>query len=184
ELADVVHLAGELEIGGVLQRFQDRAAEIGIFLEQHGGRQIVRCGVDGVTEQQKLHHGDHHDHRKRDPVAAELDELLDHHGKATPPEAEGPLPCLFTPVVRRNRHAHWKLSFERPISSMKTSSSDGSECCQWRPCLSRQGAMADSSAALSRPETCSEVPNGATMSMPSAPVSFSDSDCRSSPVTV
>ena len=81
-------LAGEAEIGGVLQRLQDRAREIAVLLQQHRGRQVARRGVDGIAEQQQLHHRDHHDHRERHAVAPELDEFLDQHRIAAPPEAE------------------------------------------------------------------------------------------------
>ncbi|MGY4429121.1 hypothetical protein ACVWWO_001598 [Bradyrhizobium sp. F1.13.1] len=64
ETLDVVDFIEEAEIGGVLQRLQDRACEIGILLKQHRARQIVRRGVDGVAEQEQLHHRQHHDHRK------------------------------------------------------------------------------------------------------------------------
>src|SRR5262252_7053276 len=118
-------LTGELEIGGVLQRLQDRATEVSILLQQYRSRQIVRRGVDGVAEQEKLHHRYHHDHGERHAVAAELDELLHHHRIGAPPEAEPRFRRLLAPFACRRRHAHWKLSFERPMSSMNTSSSDG-----------------------------------------------------------
>ena len=137
-----------------MQRFQDRAAEVAVLLQQHCGRQVARRGVDGVAEQQELHHRDHHDHRERHAVAPELDELLDHHRIAAPPEAEPGLADLAAWASAISCDAHWKLSFERVISSMNTSSSDGAVCCQCSRWFSRQGAMVASSAALSRPETC------------------------------
>ena len=172
ELGNVVHFPSKSEIGGILQSFQDRARDIAVLLQQHGGRQVTRRGVDGVAEQQKLHHRNHHDHGERNPVAPELDEFLDHHRKAAPPE---PKPRLrgFTSPIGMIGYAHWKLSFERVISSMNTSSSDGSLCCQCNPLLSRQGAIVASSAALSRPDTCKLVPNGATISTPGLPASSS-----------
>jgi hypothetical protein len=88
ELIDIMHLAGEAEISGVLQRFEDRAGEVAVLLQQHRTRQIVRRGVDCKTEQQELHDRDHHDHRKGDAIAPELDELLHHHRIGAPPEAE------------------------------------------------------------------------------------------------
>src|SRR5262245_64979034 len=131
----------------------------------------MRSGVDGIAEQQELHHRDHHDHGKRHAVATELDELLHHHRVGAPPESEAGFADLLARLGCCKRHAHWKLSFERLISSMKTSSSDGSDFCQCSPLWSRQSAIVASSAASSRPETCSEVPNGATMSMPGLQVS-------------
>ena len=94
EFGDIVHFPGEAEIVGVLQRLEDRAAEVAVLLQQHRGRQVSRRGVDGIAEQQQLHHRDHHDHRKRHPVAPQLDEFLDHHRIAAPPEAEPRLPGL------------------------------------------------------------------------------------------
>src|SRR4029077_17390094 len=161
----------------VLERFQDRAREVAVFLQQHGGRKISRRGVDGVAEQQELNYRNHHDHGERNAVAPKLDEFLDYHRVAAPPEAEARL-RNFVSMVRRVRHAHWKLSFERVINSMNTSSSDVSPCCQCNSLWSRQGAMVASSAARSRPDTCRLVPNGATMSTPGLPVSWSWSVCR------
>ncbi len=83
-------LIRDLEVARVLERAQDRAAEIALLLQQHRGRQIARIGVDGVAEQQELHQRDHDDHRERDAVALELDELLDQHrDRATPEAADG-----------------------------------------------------------------------------------------------
>ena len=109
------------------QRREDRAAEIALFLQQHRGRQMARRGVDGVAEQQKLHQRDHDDHRERDAVALELDELLDQHRPGAAPEAAAAL------VAAGHRDGHWKLSCAWPMRSMNTSSSDGSECFQVRP---------------------------------------------------
>ncbi len=132
ELRDIAHLVDEVEIGAVLQRLQDRAPEIAVLLQQHRGRQIVRRGIDGVAEQQKLHHRKHDDHGERHAIAPELDEFLDHHRIAAPPEAESRLPRTSV-LAGLGDDAHWKLSFERVISSMNTSSSDGSPCCQCHP---------------------------------------------------
>ena len=136
ELGDAVHFAGEAEIAGILQRLQDRARQIAVLLQQHRGRQMARRGVDGIAEQQQLHHRDHHDHRERDAVAAELDEFLDQHRVAAPPEAEGRLRDVAI-LIGRLGCTHWKLSFERVIRSMNTSSSDGSLSCQCHPLVSR-----------------------------------------------
>src|SRR5262249_13190896 len=172
EFLDVVNLAGEAEIGGIFQRFQDGAPEIGVFLQEHRGRQVTRRRVDGKAEQQKLHHRDHHDHGERNAVTLELDELLYQHREGAPPESEAGFADLAA-TGRGELNGHWKLSLDRDINSMKTSSSDGSVFCQRRPGRSRQDAMAASRAALSRPETCSELPNGATMSIPGRPASCS-----------
>ena len=87
ELGFVARQLGDLEIVGVLQRRQDRAAEIAVLLQQHRGRQMARLGVDGVAEQHQLHQRDHDDHGERHPVAPELDELLDQHRPGLAPEA-------------------------------------------------------------------------------------------------
>ena len=62
--------------------------EIAVFLHQHGGRQVVRRGIDGVTEQQELHHRDRDDHREGDAIALQLDELLGQHGVGAPQHAD------------------------------------------------------------------------------------------------
>src|ERR1700682_5441669 len=97
---------------------------------------MARRGVDGVAEQQELHHRDHHDHRERDAVAPQLDEFLDHHRIAAPPEAERRLAGV-TALVGCMGYTHGKLSFERIISSMNTSSSEGWLSCQCNPGRSR-----------------------------------------------
>src|SRR5260370_41852039 len=130
ELGDIVHFAGEVEIGGIFQRFEDRAREVAVLLQQYRGRQIARRGVDGVAEQQQLHHRDHHDHPERDAVALELDEFLDHHRKTAPPEAESRFADVASMIGLLADDTHWKLSFDRVISSMKTSSSYASLSCQ------------------------------------------------------
>src|SRR6185295_6590613 len=102
---------------------------------------------------------------KRHAVAAELQHFLQHHRLELPPEAVG----------AENLHeGHWKLSFDFFIRSMNTSSSEGYECSHFSFLSARKGLIAASSLALSRPETCRLVPNGATMSMPGF---FSSSVC-------
>src|SRR3569832_967018 len=166
-----MHLPHETKISGVLQRFQDRAAEVAVLLQQHGGRQVMRRGIDRVAKQQKLHYREHDDHRERDAVAPELNELLDRHRIAAPPEAEA---CFRNfGAAWGVGCAHWKLSFDRLIRSMNTSSSDGSLASQCKSFRSRHGAILVSSAARSRPDTCRLVPNGAIMSIPGWPASWS-----------
>src|SRR5258708_12824758 len=130
ELGDIVHFAGEMEIGGVFQRFEDRAREVAVLLQQYRGRQIARRGVDGVAEQQQLHHRDHHGHPARDAVALELDEFLDHHRKTAPPEAESRFADVASMIGLLGDDTHWKLSFERVISSRKTSATTASLSAQ------------------------------------------------------
>src|SRR5262245_3278312 len=135
----------DLEIARVLKGAQDRAAEIALLLQQHRGRQVARVGVDGIAEQDELDERDHDDHRERDAVALELDELLDQHGDgATPEAADG--------VILHNRwnvtlHGHWKLSCALARRSMKTSSSEACDFAHTRSDRLRSGAIAASSAA-------------------------------------
>ena len=86
ELGFVARQPRDLEVRGVLERREDRAADVARLLQQHRGRQIARRGVDGVAEQHELHQRDHDDHGERDAVAPELDELLDQHGAGLAPE--------------------------------------------------------------------------------------------------
>src|SRR5262245_43416720 len=135
----------DLEIARVHERAQDRAAEIALLLQQHGGRQVARVGIDGIAEQHELDQRNHDDHRERDAVALELDELLDQHRYgATPEAADG--------VILHSRwnvtlHAHWKLSCALARRSMKTSSSEACDCVHTRSGRLRSGAIAASSAA-------------------------------------
>ena len=70
------------------------------------------------------------------PVATELDEFLDQHRIAAPPEAESRLPRLSSGMDESVA-----LIGNCPLSgvmrSMNTSSSDGSLSCQCRPFVSR-----------------------------------------------
>src|SRR6185436_1666499 len=128
------------------------AGNVILLLHQHRCRQVARLGVDGVAEQHELHqrHSDHG--RERDAVAAQLQEFLEDHRADAAPEVP-------QAVVE---HPHWKLSLARLIRSMNTSSSDGSDASQSSVGSLRYGAMAPSSFALSRAETCSFTPKGVT----------------------
>src|SRR5437870_11450792 len=108
---------------------EDRAAEIGLLLQQHRGGQMPRIGVDGVAEQQQLNERDHDDHGERNAVALELDELLDQHRPSPTPEVGGRASARRAHGTERG---HWKLSLALPMRSMKTSSSEGSERVQVR----------------------------------------------------
>ena len=69
--------------------------------------------------------------------------------------------------TRSQRRAHGSCPCAGAIRSMNTSSSEASTRLPGAaPASSRYGAIAASSAARSRPETCRLVPNGATMSTP------------------
>src|SRR5215831_18208314 len=129
ELGLVLDDMGDVEICGVLNRLEDRAAEIALLLQQHRGRKVARIGVDGVAEQQQLNERDHDDHGERNAVALELDELLDQHRPSPTPEVGGRASARRTDGSERG---HWKLSLALPMRSMKTSSSEGSERVQVR----------------------------------------------------
>src|SRR5689334_13210432 len=137
---------------------------------------MPRVGVDGVTEQQKLDERNHHNHRERDAVPLELDEFLDQHRQRPAPEAAGRTRC-----GRYWQRRHCKRSWARPMRSMNTSSSDGSERVQASCGCARYGAMAASSAVASRAHTCRLVPNGATMSTPARRLNSSASALSPSP---
>src|SRR5262249_9318233 len=181
ELGLAVDNVGDVEICGVLNGLENRTADIALFLQQHRGRQVPGIGVDGVPEQQKLNERDHDDHGEGNTVALELDELLDQHRPSPAPEATVGA-CAGS--ARLDQRAHWKSSLARPMRSMKTSSSEGSDRVQTRSGRARWGATAASSAASSRPHTCRLVPNGATMSMPGRRLSCSASSFSPSPLRV
>ena len=109
------------EVSRALDGGQDGTADVAGLLQQHRGRQIARRRIDRIAEQDELHDRNHHDHCKRNPVAAQLDELLHQHRPHAAPE---------TGRADLVEQTHWKLSFERFISSMNTSSSEGSERVQ------------------------------------------------------
>ena len=157
ELGLVAHLPRDLEVFGVLQRLEDRTADVARFLQQHRGRQAARLGVDGIAEQHELHQRDGDDGGEGDAVAAKLHELLADHGADPPPEAA---------ADEIGERAHDTLSLACAISPMNTSSSEASIGFHVSFGSSRWGAMAASSAARSRPDTCRLVPNGATLSTP------------------
>jgi hypothetical protein len=109
ELGRAARLGGEVEVERVLQRRGDRAGVTAVLLHQHRSRQVARLGVDGVAEQDQLHHRDAQHHRPGDPVAGDLLELLDQHREHAAPRGS----------------LHRTLSSVLPISWMKTSSSVG-----------------------------------------------------------
>ena len=51
ELGLAVDDVGDVEIRGVLNGFEDRTADIALFLQQYRGRQMPGIGVDGIAEQ-------------------------------------------------------------------------------------------------------------------------------------
>src|SRR5262249_1815362 len=170
---------GDVKIRGVLKGLEDRTADIALLLQQHGGRQVPGIGVDRVPEQQKLNERNHDDHCEGNAVALELDELFDQHRPSPAPEAAREA-CARSGCL--DQCAHCKLSLARPMRSMKTSSSEGSDRVQLRPARPRYGAIAASSAASSRPHTCRFVPNGATMLTPGLRLNSSASSVSPSPL--
>ncbi len=82
---------------------------------------MARRGVDGVAEQQQLHHGDEDHGAEGQAVAPQLHELLDDHGDGSRQgRRAGKCPQIH----------HWKLSRDWPIRLMNTSSSDGCDSLQ------------------------------------------------------
>ena len=60
--ASVVSLRDECEVAAVPDGVQQRAAVRAVVGHEHGGRQMLRVGVDGEAEEHELHqrHADHH----------------------------------------------------------------------------------------------------------------------------
>jgi len=81
---------GEAHVAGVAERREDGARDLALVGRQHGGRQMMRVGVDGIAEQQELQdrHAEHHGEGQ--PVAAKLPHFLGDHGREPPPEAAQP----------------------------------------------------------------------------------------------
>jgi hypothetical protein len=70
--------ADEAEVVGCLQRRDERARELaGIAAMTTAVGRCPRVGVDGVAEEQQLHHRHADHHAEGQAVAAQLDELLD-----------------------------------------------------------------------------------------------------------
>src|SRR5262249_5100911 len=135
---------------------------------------IARRRVDGVAEQHELKQRQRDHGRERDAVAPQLEKFLDDHGADPAPESAAP---------GSGGGVHCSLPPRRFISSMNTSSRLGAESVQVSAGSLRYGAIAASSAARSRPETCRLVPNGATMSTPGAWESSAARCARPSPLT-
>ena len=112
---------------------QERAREGAVVLDEHGGRQMLGVGVDGVAEQQELEQRDEDHRRESDAVAAKLDQLLD-EGRVDAPQrgargARQRAGCAI--VIRRSLR---NCPSARLIRSMNTSSSVGSPGVQvWGP---------------------------------------------------
>src|SRR5690349_1088518 len=109
---------------------------------------MLWIGVDRESEQDQLRHRNPYDHRERQAIALELDELLADDAQ---------------PARKRKVRVHWRRVCMR---WMKTSSRPGSMRCQWRPGSAFSGAIDCSSFASSEPVMCSTLPNAATCSTP------------------
>jgi hypothetical protein len=71
------HLVVDAEVAARLQ-CRDQAPRIHARVgAQHRGRQPLGVGIDRVAEEDELQHRDADDHAEGEPVAPELDELLD-----------------------------------------------------------------------------------------------------------
>src|SRR5262249_268235 len=172
----------ELEIVGVLHRRENGAGERSFGARENRRRELLGIGVNGIAEQRELE--DRHENHGGEghAVAPHLNEFLDNHHPHAPQESRlgalGRL-ALVCPL------AHAKLSFDLSMSRMNTSSRVGSPRAQrCAPSAFLAAAMAESSVCLSRPETCSSVPNGATISTPSQASSLVARGCRSLPETI
>src|SRR5471032_3410732 len=115
---------------------------------QQAGRQMLGIGVDGVTEQEKLHHRQRDDHAQRQRVAPDLDPFLAQYGEEAP-ERE---------TVHSAAVPGWLSRW------MNTSSNRGGIARQTSAPPSDRVAV--SSAARSMPAMCSADPNTAADSTP------------------
>ena len=66
----------QMKIAAIAHGADNGAAEAALFMRHHHCRQMFRIAVDGETEQRQLDQRNADHHRKRQPVAAELDEFL------------------------------------------------------------------------------------------------------------
>lgn len=71
-----VRFAREVEVAAVAQRPDDGARKRAVVRRINRRRQMLGIRVDGVAEQDELHHRDADHHAERQPVAPHLDELL------------------------------------------------------------------------------------------------------------
>ena len=112
----VGHRADEVEVPGVDHHRHERAALRRARFVEHDGLQVPHVGLDRVAEEHELNRGQAGHHRKREPVAAHLDELLPEHR----PEAG------FTDP---RDEVHAAAPSSRRCSSMNTSSIVGCSNC-------------------------------------------------------
>ena len=115
DLVVVVRLEREVQVLAVPETGEDAARELAPVGVADGGGQVLGIGVDREPEQHELKDRNPDDHREREPVALELDELL--------AEDAGPARPGEDPVHRAPSSAS---SFAVRIRWMNTSSSPGS----------------------------------------------------------
>ncbi len=77
----IVGRRDDIEIAGVAQRRDDGVGEGAGIRDRDRGRQVLGVVVDREAEQKKLHQRHAEDECEGQPVAAELDRLLDEHGR-------------------------------------------------------------------------------------------------------
>jgi hypothetical protein len=69
----------DLEVAGILERAHERARERARLRADDGGRQRLRVHVDGIAEEDELHHRHADHHREGEAVTPHLDEFLHQH---------------------------------------------------------------------------------------------------------
>src|ERR1700674_4547497 len=153
----------ELEIGGVIECGEYGASDVAVLVGKDCRRQMPWGGVDGKAKERELNDRDENHGAECETVAPQLQELLDEHRHRARERARQ--------APHRNA-THWKLSRDRDIRSMNTSSSEGAARAQSSSESERNFSTVASRAAASRPATCKLVPNGATISTPGVPTSF------------
>src|SRR6476661_3375107 len=122
---------------------------------QDGRRKVLWVGVDRVAEEHDLDDWYAQHHAEGDAVALELQEFLQHDAP---------------PARHREHHGFGpKLSTDCSVRWMNTSSSPVAAGCTRLPVPAIASRNAASSAAASRPVTCSVDPKAATCSMPGRP---------------
>src|SRR6185436_16067636 len=103
-------LAFDAEVAAVTQCPKHRALMDAVVGREHRSWQVLRVGVDGEAEQNQLQHRNTDDHAEGEPVALELDELLQHDAD----------PARQRRAAGVRGRAHWKLSSVPFMSSTNT----------------------------------------------------------------
>ena len=74
------NIPGDVEVAAVLECSGEAPAARRVRLVVHHGRNVIGDGIQRVPEHQQLDHGDADDECEREPVAANLHQLLAHDG--------------------------------------------------------------------------------------------------------